>query len=251
MRNSSLPLTKNYLTLLKKDTEDEKDDNFIKLAFGSFLVVVIVMIFWRNCIPYSLFEVWYMGKGSTIAGIMASWPIFLWGGGLTFLACSLTNNERKINKYAEDIITKGTVVSIIAGVFEEICFRWWFFYGEILGFKLINLIFCGAIQWLFLEVFSPLTNWVTLGYLQDYLINPNVHWAVGAAIIGANGKFRDGHVYLGWFGFLNSWFIGMFMFYLMFNFGLLAAILSHFIYDQIIFTIRYLDACYERSRGLC
>ena len=192
-----------------------------------------------------------MGKGSTWQGVFASWPIYLWGGGLTLFSSAVTTNERKVNREAEDIIANGTIISVFAGIVEEICFRWWFFYGQILGFKIISFITCGFVQWLFVNWICPLTNWVTLGYLQNVLVNPTIHWAVGAAVIGANEKFRDGHKYLGIFGFINSWFIGMFMFYLMFNYGLFAAIISHFVYDQIIFTIRYLDAFFERSRGLC
>lgn len=241
---------KHFPLLSTDDDDDKKNEFFVTAALSSFLFVMIVMIFWRNCIPFSPLEVWYMGKGSTLAGVLASWPIFLWGGGLTFLVSVFTTNERKVNREAEEIIVFGTAISIWAGVAEEICFRWWFFYGEILGFKIVSLLTCGLVGWIMTGFACPLANFFTLHALNQQLIHP-IHWAVGAAIIGSNGKFRNGHAYLGFVGLLNSWFIGMFFFWLVFNYGLAAAIISHFIYDQIIFTIRYLDACQERARGIC
>ena len=142
-------LQRRRLILSTTKTTEDKEDNFLKLSFYSFLFVFIVMIFWRDCIPYSLFEVWYMGKGSTWQGVFASWPIYLWGGGLTLFSSAVTTNERKVNREAEDIIANGTIISVFAGIVEEICFRWWFFYGQILGFKIISFITCGFVQWLF------------------------------------------------------------------------------------------------------
>jgi hypothetical protein len=46
---------------------------------------------------------------------------------------------------------------------------------------------------------------------------------------------------------VNSWFLGMVLFYIMFHYGLLSAIIVHFIYDFIIFTIRAIDCLCERS----
>lgn len=103
-------------------------------------------------------------------------------------------------------------------------------------------------EYLQVHLFGPVANFFTLGLLSDQLTNP-ANWAIGAAIIASNGFFRDGHKYLGWFGFLNSWFIGMFFFYLMFTYGLPAAILVHFIYDFLIFTVRYVDEAIERAQG--
>jgi hypothetical protein len=42
----------------------------------------------------------------------------------------------------------------------------------------------------------------------------------------------------------------MYFFYLMFTFGLVAAIVVHLVYDVLIFTIRYLDQLQERARGV-
>lgn len=174
-----------------------------------------------------------MGSGTTWEGVKSAWPIYLWGGGLTALVCILTSNERKLNKDAEEIIIVGTITSVLAGVLEEISFRWW--------------IFCGLLGWIMIHIPIPIASFFTLGKLDTLFYG--FGWFVGAAILGSNGQFRNGHAYQGFFGYINSWFIGLFMFWLMFNYGLLSAVIAHWFYDQLIFTIRYIDACFERKMG--
>lgn len=94
----------------------------------------------------------------------------------------------------------------------------------------------------------PLASFVSFGKL-DWLVK-EMPWAVAAGVIMANGKFRDGHKYLGLFGWLNSWVVGFFFFWIVFTYGLLAAIFSHFLYDLIIFVIAYVDAVLERRKGI-
>ncbi len=79
---------------------------------------------------------------------------------------------------------------------------------------------------------------MTLGYLDNYLINKEL-WFVGASIITTNILFRDGHSYQGYFGWVNSWFTGIFYFWLTLNYGLLAAISTHSIYNIIVNFIPY------------
>lgn len=93
----------------------------------------------------------------------------------------------------------------------------------------------GIPEWFHLNVWGPLADIFTGGFLHDTLFHP-AGWAVGAAVIYANAFFRDGHKYQGIIGVVNSWFLGMFFFYLMLNHGLLAAILVHFAYDVVVFT---------------
>lgn len=90
-------------------------------------------------------------------------------------------------------------------------------------------------EWFHMNVWGPLANWTTFGALQDYIFHPT-GFAVGAAMLYANAFFRDGHKYQGFFGVLNSWFLGMFFFYIMLHHGLPAAILVHFLYDVVVFS---------------
>ena len=106
----------------------------------------------------------------------------------------------------------------------------------------------GLIELLQVHILGPIANWATLGLLERYIDNP-ANWLIGAALMSSNSMFRNGHRYLGWFGFINSWFIGMFMFYLLFKYGLVACIVVHFVYDLLIFFVRYVDKFIERSFG--
>lgn len=236
------------MNFLLKD--DKKESHFLISAFVAFCFIALLKSFWTDVIPFGLFEVWSMGTGSTWEGVKAFWPAYLWAAALTLIVSFITLNDPKVNRNAESILFGGTVVSVMAGLLEEIAFRWWIFYGAILGFKVANFLLCGLVGWFASVVALPLGNFLTLGYLAPYLFHPVWGVAVGSAILSANGDFRDGHLYLGFFGYINSWFMGMFLFYIMFNYGLLAGILAHFIYDEIIFVIRYIDAEIERQRGL-
>jgi len=92
----------------------------------------------------------------------------------------------------------------------------------------------GIPEWFHLNAAGPFANWITLGYLEPYIFHPT-GWLVGAAMLSVNASFRDNHKYQGWVGVLNSWFIGMFLFWVMFTYGILVAILMHFLYDLMIF----------------
>lgn len=93
---------------------------------------------------------------------------------------------------------------------------------------------------------GPLASMVTLGKMSNILFHPS-GWAVGSALLSSNGFFRDGHKYLGLFGWINSWFIGMFMFWLLFEYGIVACIVVHFLYDFFIEVVRYMDKVIERA----
>lgn len=94
------------------------------------------------------------------------------------------------------------------------------------------------IRWLYEFLINPVADFTSLGKLHAFLYpagdNPDA-WAAGAAIVSANLFFRDGHKYQGFLGWTNSWFIGMVFFWVMFTFGLVPAMLVHFLYDLLIF----------------
>jgi hypothetical protein len=121
-----------------------------------------------------------------------------------------------------------------------------------LNFLLFGFIpgYEGLLHWLYGYAFVPLADFVTFGALHDMLFHP-VSWTIGAAIITANGSFMDAHEQNGIFNQINSWFIGMVMFYLMFHYGLLTAIVAHVLYDVVVFACAALAASwrptYQRS----
>lgn len=237
----------------RKESEKKNQGGcYLSTAFGALVVVLLCEWLWPAFMPFTIFQFWVL-KAPIWEVLLASLPIFAWGIGVNIVYSLKSRNDPEINRYAERILPIGCGISLWAGVMEEICFRWLIFMDEIIGYKIINwLIFgwagFGLFEWFFLHIAGPVANFLTLGYLAPILFN-GLGWAVGAAVISANGKFRDGHEYQGLFGWINSWFIGMFMFFLMFQYGLIASIVVHFLYDMFIFVVRYLDAAVERKMG--
>jgi hypothetical protein len=230
-------------------TDDEKKTGKNYLVSAAFSVVIIALVksIWPNLIPFGAFEFW-QPKGGLLAWLAAGWPLLAWGVGLTAVLSILTKNKPEVNRNAERHMLAGLVISVWAGVVEEICFRWLIFLASIVTVRVGNIIFCGLVRLIHLYVTGQVANFVTIGFLRPYLFHP-ASWAVGAGLLAANAFFRDGHKYQGWFGFINSWFCGMFLFWIMFRHGLLAGILIHFLYDLLVFGVRYVDMVIERAQG--
>ncbi|MBC7996577.1 MAG: hypothetical protein IAF58_01445 [Leptolyngbya sp.] len=238
--------------LIRADDQDSEDYNFWGILFASIFVVVVCSLFFRQALPFGTWPIWYV-KGNLTEWLVAAWPIFAWGAGFTTFVSVITLNDRSENSKAESLLFKGFLVSLMAGVVEELAFRWIVFYSSIATALALNFLFFGwagfgAIQWVHNFAFGPLSNWLTGGHLAYWLVDPRV-WFIGAGLLTANALFRDGHKYLGVIGYLNSWCIGMFMFYLLINYGLVACIVCHFAYDMLIFVVRYLDMFVERLFG--
>jgi len=56
------------------------------------------------------------------------------------------------------------------------------------------------------------------------------------AVLWCNVKFREGHKYQGPAGMLHSYMFGFYMFYIAFTYGLVYAIITHFVYDLVLLT---------------
>ncbi|MCH7759126.1 CPBP family intramembrane metalloprotease [Patescibacteria group bacterium] len=233
----------------KKESKSNGGKNYFVSAFWAFIVILLIKWFFPSVIPFGIFEFW-TAKAPLWSAIIASWPIFLWVSTVSFIFYFLEPNSPYVNHNPEEeFLIKGFVISAFAGLTEEIVFRWLFFLNAIWSVKLVNWLFFGWFGWgipqgFYTYLIVPVANFFTLGSFADILYHP-LGWFVGAAVIIANAKFRAGHKYLGIFGYINSWFIGMFLFWLMFQYGLLACIVVHFLYDFIIYVIRYIHAVTE------
>jgi len=252
MKLSQLFATSNSPFIADAEEKKQEGTSYLVRAFWAAIVVGIVGFIWPGAIPYSFFQLWHT-EGSVADWLTTSIPILVWGAGFTALVSILTRNKREENDNAEVNFGIGFLVSLWAGVMEEICFRWLIYMSCTLGAIVVNFLIFGWLgfgvpEWLVLHIFGPVANFFTLGLLKAQLVNPAA-WAIGCGVLGANAFFRDGHKYLGFIGFVNSWFIGMFMFYLLFTYGLLACILVHFLYDLAIFAVRYIDCVIERAQS--
>lgn len=212
--------------------------NPFRAAFGLLPFIVIVSIWWPEILPWdSAFSIW-VPKGSLAECLTKVWWLFAYAVGI-----NLFFSEKRRNlpnpPTPNQILYTGFRMSLAAGIVEEILFRWLLFLGGIVIVSWLNLLFFGwagfgVPEWLHLNLWGPIANWITLGALQDWIFHER-GWQVGAALIYSNAFFRDGHKYQGTLGWINSWFIGIVFFWVAFNYGLVTAMAVHFLYDFTIF----------------
>lgn len=230
-----------------------KNSFFIIILF-SLVISGIAKIFWPDSIPFGMFEFWKINN-PVLEVLKVSWPVFAWGVVISAFEIFNTRNNSEKYQHAGSLYGVGCLISICAGVFEEISFRWLIFYGGIVCYEIINWLSFrwvgfGLVQWLHLHISAYIANFLTLGYLKPILFGA-FDWTVGAALLTSNGLFMAGHTSRKYkiLGIINGWFFGMFMFYLLFRFGLFYCIFVHFVYNLLIFTAVYLDAVLKRVRG--
>lgn len=174
-------------------------------------------------------------RGSLDEGVARVWPIYVWAAGMTLLVGLIEIARRQPRDYEPGyLFVKGTFVSLCAGFFEEVLYRWLAFFAALSFIKFMNILTFGLFEWAYTTFLIPAANWVTFGILEPQLYGPS-GWLFAAAVLSANYNFQEGHKYLGFFGWVNSWFIGMVMFFLVFNYGLWAAIVAHVVYDFCVF----------------
>ena len=219
----------------------EKNRNYIVSAITSLLWICLIKVVWPTGIPYNHGTFWHTHGTSVLQGVFAGWPVFVWGASISVILATSAHRLSSHGTSAGVLFVVGLLRSAQAGLLEEIAFRWLIFLGAIPSVKIANFLIFGWLgfgipSWLHLRIAAPIADFFTLHALHGWLFSPH-GWAVGAALLSTNAFFRDGHKYLGWLGFVNSWFIGMFLFWIMFHYGLLAAILVHFVYDVIVFSI--------------
>jgi len=222
---------------------------------GALLTIIIAYGFFPETYPFGFMEFWFLGGDPSASMfdrflvtmgdcLSVVWPVFVFGVVFNIAYFWLFNNKadwQRDNPHPWKILFSGMVVSTVAGVLEELIFRWVLFYAQIAWLTLVSFCFFGFLgfgitEFLHLWVFGPIADFTTFGFLESYLYYPEGYWAVGAGMLGANAFFRNGHKYQGFLGYTVSWFMGMVFFWVMFQWGLLAAIIVHFLYDLAIFT---------------
>lgn len=227
-------------------------------AIVSLTIIGVAKLFFPHLIPFELMSLWNT-TGSVGDWFVAGLPIFAWGIGVNIvhlirIDSGSPNNPAMLRRmlptgmsvWIEEIKT-----SLFAGVIEEIYFRWFYFLSAIVVVSFFNLCFFGWLgfgvpEWFFLHLGGPLADWTTFHYLHDHIFDAR-GWAIGSAMLLSNAGFRNGHKYQGFFGYVNSWFMGMFFFWILFQYGLPAAILLHFIYDFLIGTVAAIYIAAKRA----
>lgn len=216
--------------------EKEGGCNFITVSLFSFVLVGVLKLAWPTIIPFGFWDMW-TSKGPFWTSLLSVWPLFVWAIGLTVVGFMFGNRPSGYD-IASDLLIKGVASGAFAGVFEEISYRWLLFYLSLIVVPVLDWLFLGfaglhIVHWMYMSVLCPIADFFTLGYLHQYL-GGSMGWIVAAGIISTNTDFRDGHKYLGTIGYINSWFGGMFLFWIVFNHGLLVAIAAHFLYNFLV-----------------
>ncbi|MFI5844619.1 hypothetical protein ACIA8K_33465 [Catenuloplanes sp. NPDC051500] len=169
-----------------------------------------------------------------IGGLLAVWPLFAWAAAFALFAVVMAARvEYGPPPPPGMMFGRGMWLSLNAGLFEELLFRCILFIIMPPVLTALNTITFGLIQWLYQTLLIPLADFATLGLLEPHLTGAS-SWLLAAALLTVNGRFRNSHSYLGWLGWVNSWYVGMTMFYLTFGHGLLAAMVAHALYDAIL-----------------
>lgn len=219
---------------------------FLVAGLFFFLALGVVIYLWPSVIPFGFFEFWTIKK-SLWEAVIVMWPLYAWG--ICSSIFSIVWLGRELTHSPGEILAEGTLISLRAGILEEIFFRWLLFFSAIIVLPVIDWIFFGfmgihVFQWIY-GVLCTIADFFSFGYLHGYLFH-SWGWSVGAAIISSNIQFRDGHAYQGIFGLVNAWFGGMALFYVMFEYGIVAAISVHFLYNFFVFFTHTLNAVRQR-----
>lgn len=227
-----------------RNDESKQGSNYLSLAASGLIVAILAELFFPNVIPFGFLElVGFKGSISHVLGI--STPLFIWGVVINIIVLQILRGKYYSNYNPGETLKGGLILSLFAGITEEIAFRWLIFFNQIVAYTIGNWILFGftghgLLEWFYNAVEAPIANFLTLGILSDVLHN-SFGWAAGAAMLTSNLKFRDGHAYQGILGWANSWFCGMFFFYLTFHHGLISAILVHILFDIVVAFVVYFE----------
>jgi hypothetical protein len=204
----------------------------IKVGVVALIIYAIGRI-WID-LPFQFGTVWSIDN-DVPAGLARVYPIFIWVVAITLLT-GLVMRAKRIPRDAPPrfIFLTGGWISINAGFFEEIIWRWLLLLSAPVILTVLNWVTFGFVHWLYGQVLIPVANFATIGILEPQLLTAN--WLLGATVISVNGHFRQSHERNGLLAYVNSWFVGMVMFYLMFNYGIWSAIVAHTVYDVLAFT---------------
>ena len=225
---------------------------FISKLFWAILLVPVIKWFWPSLIPMGGFELWHATGALWDWRVAGKW-LFAWAIGVSLVIYLISGTDG--DNEPSEILSKGFAISLRAGVVEEIAFRWLIFMYSMAGLYIANWIlggfnedYLGLVRWFNVKILGNIANFFTFGLMHDYIFHPK-YWVIGASLITTNILFRDGHMYQKWFGWINSWYCGMFLFYIALTYGLLAAIILHFLYDMLLFTLAALFEYIEIKRG--
>lgn len=240
---------------MAKNKEVESNSGFAEKLWSKtkwgIVAIVIVFPFFPNFFPLHPIDGFWFINGTVFDWIQSSYYLFLWAIAINLINIFFLRKDRSYDYTPKEVLKKGLARSVVAGVWEELAFRWIVFLGCMVTLYISNWILFGfkgeswgIVQWFNNLIKAPIADYLTFGLLHDHIMHTK--WYFGAAIILSNGLFRDGHRYQGFVGFVNSWFGGMFLFFTMFRYGLVAAIFVHIVYDILCYGVAFIEVLFFR-----
>jgi len=215
------------------------------LPFGfGFSILLVLLLEWLrpDLIPFELGTFWYVEQPVWTAftdSLLLAWPPMAAGLLLTLIKVPAHRQLQRQLAWGDvpppgRVITLGPFQLIFHSALEEVLFRWLLFYAAIAGAVIADFVVLGfaglhPIPWIFNEVLIPVADFATAGRLHEVLTT--APWTVAAAMLTSNGRFRNSHTYQGLIGWIWSWYLGMFLFLVLFEHGLVAAIAVHIAYN--------------------
>lgn len=172
--------------------------------------------------------------GDTAAGLSQVWFIFAWGFGIQLLI-QVMRIVRRVPKDApmRHLIRHGAWLSLNAGVFEELIFRVYAFLSFVIVIRFVNDYLGGIVRLIGTGFVLPVADFLTFGTLSGPF--DAARWPVGLGILVGAVFFRNAHRHYGAMSKANVFIIGLCMFWLVFNYGVLTAIIAHVLYDMAVF----------------
>lgn len=238
-----------------------KGENYILTAcFVVMTIIVMRLLLPWQAVPF-VFEEFLFFKGQWWEPILAAWPVFATGIVLNVIHMTTTVNPPEVQDNAPMIPIAGLTSSLFAGIMEEIVFRWVFLYGLMgafwMGNELSKTWFDSPIIQNIATFFWPFTLLI-VGPNNPILTHPAAWeigatvgvWTIGLAFFFSNLKFQSGHMYQGPVGLIFSGIAGLFFFYIAFNYGLLASMFVHFLFDWLVAWMCFVDVLIEKALGL-
>ena len=229
------------------DTTDDSVEGLGTLVFLATVIPAIAALVGAvhetNFMVFEFFgQPFWQLPGEALLGF---WFIPLWAFGM-YLLTSLINRRKASKSSTKEILMLGFLISLWAGVVEELLFRWGIFMGLIAGIQLADLLMCGLASWVYENILMVIVNFVTFGVFEPLIYHP-AGWFVGAAIISASAMFRKQHAYQGLPGFIDSWIFSFVMFHVVLSQGILACIILHFTFNMTVFTLLAAETHFRKT----
>ncbi|MEO3782842.1 hypothetical protein ABGB12_05925 [Actinocorallia sp. B10E7] len=208
-------------------------------------VLLVLLVEWRapDVIPFEWGTFWTVQERpwpAFLGSLGLVWPVLAFG----FLRSVLGIPAARRMRWQLDRLPPGSVVETLSpaavvfrSTLEEVLDRWLIFYAAIAGATFADFLLLGfadlhPVRWFFEDLLIPAADFATWHRLRELLTDHS--WTVGAGILASNARFRNSHGYQGLVGFIWSWYLGMFLFLVVFEYGLPLAIAVHIAYNLVI-----------------